>query len=132
MTMANEAVTNPAAFYGKLAMPVSKIYEKALQDIIDHSNVHGFWNHEQVIAEAALELGKSKKALSFNMGLMFADVLPGLKEGKKYRRKAWVEGVFITFEPGMKFITLHGKTGIHMRWTPYQDDFDGTDWEEVE
>ncbi|MFA5053276.1 MAG: hypothetical protein WC565_04420 [Parcubacteria group bacterium] len=130
--MANEAVTNPAAFYGKFGMSLASLYAKALQDIIDHSNVHGFWNREQEIAEAALELAKSKKALGFNLGLMFVDVLPGLKEGKKYRRKAWVEGVFITFEPGMRFITLHGKTGIHMRWTPYQDDFDGEDWEEVQ
>lgn len=130
--MANEAVTNPAAFYGKFGKSIVSLYAKALQDIIDHSNVHGFWNREQEIAEAALELAKSKKALGFNLGLMFVDVLPGLKEGKKYRRKSWVEGVFITFESGMRFITLHGKTGIHMRWTPYQDDFDGEDWEEVQ
>jgi hypothetical protein len=65
------------------------------------------------------------------LSLRFFDVLPRLLEGKKYRRQGWVENIYITFDAGQKFVTLHGRTAP-MRWTPYKDDFDAEDWEEVE
>ena len=65
------------------------------------------------------------------LSLRFFDVLPRLIAGKKYRRQGWVEGIYITFDSGEKFVTLHGRTAP-MRWTPYKDDFDAEDWEEVD
>jgi hypothetical protein len=61
----------------------------------------------------------------------FFDVLPRLLEGKKYRRQGWVANVYISFDAGEKFVTLHGRTAP-TRWSPYKDDFDAEDWEEVE
>jgi len=65
------------------------------------------------------------------LALRFFDVLPRLLAGKKYRRQGWVANVYITFDEGQKFVTLHGRTAP-TRWTPYKDDFDAEDWEEVE
>lgn len=83
--MANEAVTNPAAFYGKFAEGSAyvknlqeqlkqhrrkcrklgrlvgegrvdiEILKQALKDIVAQADVHGFWNTEQQMAEAALD-----------------------------------------------------------------------------
>jgi len=65
------------------------------------------------------------------LAMRFIDVLPRLKVGKKYRRLVWCKGIYITFDEGVKFVTLHGRNAP-MRWTPYKDDFDEEDWVEVE
>jgi hypothetical protein len=64
------------------------------------------------------------------LALRWGDILQRLIDGKCYRRRAWVEGVYISFDCMSKFVTLHGRTAP-ARWSPYQDDFSEDDWEEV-
>lgn len=65
------------------------------------------------------------------LSMRFFDILPRLIEGKKYRRQSWIANVYIMFDAAERFVTLHGRTSP-TRWSPYKDDFDAEDWEEVE
>lgn len=75
---------------------------------------------------------QTRISIDVNVGKSFFDVLPGLIGGKKYRRHSWVEGIYIEFNGGQRFVTLTNRFGVKTRWMPYRDDFDGNDWEEVE
>lgn len=141
-------------FFGKFAMPSgvdririlelggllaaaraeAELFRTALRGVIECSNEHGFWNKEQVIAELALDQGvvlAQRHGEDYPIGLRFVDIVARLIAGKKFRRKSWIAGIYIRFNPNMKFVELYGKASS-TKWSPYKDDFVENDWEEVE
>ena len=46
------------------------------------------------------------------LALRWEDILQRLEAGKNYRRRAWVEGIYISFDCCSKFVTLHGRTRV--------------------
>jgi len=62
--------------------------------------------------------------------LSFADMVNGLKDGKKFKRKCWGE-FYICYCPIGRIIYCQGK-GMDMRFSPFgMESFEATDWIEI-
>lgn len=59
----------------------------------------------------------------------FAEVVRGLKEGKKFTRKGWGD-VFVKLENHMIF-SYTGDACLGIRWFSFIEDLEATDWVEV-
>ena len=80
----------------------------------------GTYSFSQIDSESPWEIYKET-------GLTFAQVILGLKEGKRFRRREWInQSYHISNELGMGILNMNGHSPIFDIL-----DFEGKDWEEV-
>lgn len=63
--------------------------------------------------------------------LFFNEILPLLREGKKFRRKDWIEAHIFLSIPTDKICFTYDKIDAFTRWTPTVSDLLDNSWVEV-